>query len=395
MSLPIATYVLPLILSASLSLVIFFISVSRPSPYRIPLALLSLLIVNWSLGYSLELFSTGIEDKLFWVRIQYFSIVGIPPIWLILILQYTGRGNLVNFKTAIFLSIEPVITLVLAWTNQFHHLIWTHVGIIENQTFSMFNPQYGTWSVVNFTYIYSLILYSMFLLLRISATTFQLYRRHIYLLVAAIFAPVLGNVLYTIRVTHIDLTPIMFSVTAAIIAYGFTRHRIFDIMPLAKDTIIENMRVGVIVADSSNRIVKMNAAAIDYIGFDATGRDIEELKEYCDLDEMGRKEKEVERDGKRKFYEISVTPLFDRYKTKIGCMAFIYDITELRKALEKEKEFKMRTAHYFFNPILIAKGYLEMVREKCHHEEIEKAIRAIERIENVIKNIVREGEIKE
>ena len=66
------------------------------------------------------------------------------------------------------------------------------------------------------------------------------------------------------------------------------------------------------------------------------------------------------------------------------------------KALEKEREFKLRAAHYFFNPICIAKGFLELAKEeKDGKNKIDKAIKAIERIEKVVENITQKGEIKE
>ncbi|MBC7128776.1 MAG: PAS domain S-box protein [Thermoplasmatales archaeon] len=81
------------------------------------------------------------------------------------------------------------------------------------------------------------------------------------------------------------------------------------------------------------------------------------------------------------------------------------DITErkvaeevLKEALEKEREFKLKTAHYFFNPTTIAKGYISLVIEETENEKrkkLEKALHAIDRIEKVIKNIITTGEVKE
>jgi len=225
----------------------------------------------------------------------------------------------------------------------------------------------------------------------------------------------IGNIMYTAKITHVDLTPIMFSVTTAILAYELTHYRIFDIIPLAKDIIIENIREGIMVVDSSDVVVKMNSQAMEFIGYDATGMKVEDLDiyedlgKYCHTEKRVKEEMEIEKNGRRRFYEVLVIPLFDKYDNRVGCMLSIYDITELKeaeekvknayegvkKALDKEKEFKLKTAHYFFNPLLIAKGYLDMAKEKCRSEEIDKAINAIERIERVIKNIVKEGEIKD
>ena len=71
---------------------------------------------------------------------------------------------------------------------------------------------------------------------------------------------------------------------------------------------------------------------------------------------------------------------------------------EMKRILEEERRFKMDTAHYFFNPITIAKGYLHLAMEeapdKCKNK-IESAYHAITRVEKVVKNVTQRGEIRE
>ena len=71
---------------------------------------------------------------------------------------------------------------------------------------------------------------------------------------------------------------------------------------------------------------------------------------------------------------------------------------EMMRALEQERKFKLEAAHYFFNPIAIAKGYLDLAIEELPQEQREKlkaAHHAIERVEKVVKNVVEKGEIHE
>lgn len=70
---------------------------------------------------------------------------------------------------------------------------------------------------------------------------------------------------------------------------------------------------------------------------------------------------------------------------------------EIEKALGQEEDFKLdMMAHYFFNPICIAKGYLMLALEEKNGEiKILKAIEAINRVENVVKNVVTNRMIRE
>ncbi len=61
---------------------------------------------------------------------------------------------------------------------------------------------------------------------------------------------------------------------------------------------------------------------------------------------------------------------------------------KIEELLEKEKKMKAMVAHYFFNPIAIAKGYLQLYLESNKNEEVERALKAIDRIERVVKDII-------
>ena len=409
-------YLLPLLLSSIISFFMIVMVMRRPSPYRLPLIILMIFIMDWSLGYSMELLGNGVEEKLFWVKVEYFGIVGIPPVWLILVLQYIGKEKMVNKKNVLLLSIDPIIATVLVWTNDMHHLIWKKIEIMGGEPFSMLQMNYGIWSQIRIIYVYLIVISSIILLIHASLKSFRFYKKQSYLLVSAALAPLIGNVLYTSKITPIDLTPFGFSITGIIITWGLLRFRIFDILPMAKDVIIENMRDGIIVVDSNYRIIKINPAARKFLGgMDIVGKSVDELdgicrelSKYCKAGEEMREEVEVV-NGEKRIYEVFSLPLFDDYGNRVGCMVSIHDITEIKeaekalrsaheemkRALEKEKEFKLKTAHYFFNPLSIAEGYLNIVKEKCDHKEIHKALEAIKRIERVVKNIIQEGEIKE
>lgn len=71
---------------------------------------------------------------------------------------------------------------------------------------------------------------------------------------------------------------------------------------------------------------------------------------------------------------------------------------EMRRALEQESRFKKETAHYFFNPICIAEGYLYLAMNRVSPEEketLEKILHAVQQIEKIVKNVVGIGEIHE
>lgn len=104
----------------------------------------------------------------------------------------------------------------------------------------------------------------------------------------------------------------------------------------------------------------------------------------------------IKKDGEVRWAE-GIPSIID-YEGKIAILGNVSDITDIKRAQEKEKRFIEDTSHYFFNPITIAKGYLYLVYEESPpemQEKLEKLENAIHRIENVVRNIVCRGEIHE
>ena len=112
----------------------------------------------------------------------------------------------------------------------------------------------------------------------------------------------------------------------------------------------------------------------------------------------------VTKDGKERIVEARTVGIGKGKGARI--IGILRDMTErikaeekMKRILEQEKEFKLATAHYFFNPIAIAKGYLSLAMEKAYDEEqkekLKAAEHAIERVEKVVKNVTQKGEIYE
>jgi len=109
-----------------------------------PFSILMLAVAVWSLGYALELAGADVPTKLFWLNIEYLGIVIVPAAWFTLALQYTGRTKWLAPRLLVLLSIEPLITLVLVWTNDIHHLIHAKVGLEISSAFTVLVITRGT-----------------------------------------------------------------------------------------------------------------------------------------------------------------------------------------------------------------------------------------------------------
>ncbi len=63
-------------------------------------------------------------------------------------------------------------------------------------------------------------------------------------------------------IPYLDFTPFAFSISAVALSWDLLRFQLFEIVPIARSTVLENMEDGVIVIDARNRLIDINQAAL-------------------------------------------------------------------------------------------------------------------------------------
>jgi PAS domain S-box-containing protein len=341
-------YTLPLLIATAISAAIAIYAWRRRSASgAIPLVLLMLAVAEWSLGYTLELGSADLPAKIFWARVQYLGIVTVPTVWLAFVLQYIGREKWLARRNVVMLVIEPFVILLLIWTNDVHYLFYSSIRLDTSGSFSVLDLTYGAWFWVNAAYSYLLLLLGTFLLIQALMRSPHLYRGQAGALLVGALAPWIGNVLYVSGLSpfpHLDLTPFAFTLTGLVMAWGVFHFRLLDIVPVARDAVIENMSDVVIVLDAQNRIVDLNPAAQQAIGRAAAeiiGQPAPQvLSDWPDLVERYRGVTEahsetVLREGEaQRAFDLRISPLRNQQGRLIGRLVVLRDITERRQAEE-------------------------------------------------------------
>ncbi len=341
-------YVLPLAVGALVSVgVAVYAWRRRRLPGGAALAALMLGVAEWSLAYALLLVSQDLSTKILWSKTQWIGIVFVPLAWCTFALQYAGRQRLVTRSTLLSLSIVPLVTLALMWSNELHGAISTRVELDPTGLSPALDVEFGAWFWVHTAYSYALLLAGTAMVTR------ELFRRrHVYRLQAAallvgVLAPWLGNGLYLsglMRWAGVDLTPVFFTVTGLSLAWGVLRFRLLDVAPVARDAVFENMADGVIVIDATNRVVDANPAAERIIGRPAAsmvgqpvaetlaGRSSLLARDVSRLEANG--EITLDSDSGRRHYDLKMSPIYGRDARVMGGLVVLRDTTE-RKRMEE------------------------------------------------------------
>ncbi len=340
-----SSYSLPLLVSAALSVALAFFAWRRRTPDSAVFALLMLAVAEWSAGYALELASASQTYQLFWAKFQYLGIGTAPVLWLIYVCDYTGLTRRLPPHSLLLLLIVPAITVLLAWTNDLHFLLWSEVGQESSGSFVVLDLTHGPWFWVHTAYSYLVLLSGTVMLIRTLLRSPRPYSGQAGALLIGALAPWVGNAVYIFDLSpfpHLDLTPFAFTLTGLSLAWGASRFRLLSIVPAARDTVVEGKPDGVVVVDVQGRIVDLNPAAKRIIGFPASqvvGRPVDQvLPMWPRLVERHHGEAEMrerivlDEGGAQRTYDLSVTPLRDRRDRLIGQLAVFRDVTELERA---------------------------------------------------------------
>ncbi len=225
------------------------------------------------LGFIFELVSPNLQTKLLWDKFQWLTdsfLVTIP--FLIFSVQFTEHKlRYPRLIWGYYLS-APVLFALLLLTDSVHHLIYPDPRLSADSPF----PDL-TYSFTYVVYIYSLFylfganIFGVSLILRRAFQTYNLYRIQLWILVIGFSIPLIMSIL-TLAGVHFtpqrDSAPFSLAVGNAIVAWGLFRYRLFDIVPIARERIVENINDPVIVLDARNRVADVNKAALKMLGME-------------------------------------------------------------------------------------------------------------------------------
>ena len=327
------------------------------APGRRSLFFMLVMLAAWSFSYAMITLSSSLETKLLWLKIENIGILTVPIFWFFFALRYNGLDGWLNRYTASLFFILPGISLLFLFSEQWFHLYYASVSEVSEVGGPLMIER-GPWYAVALVYAYLVSLAAIILLIRRAVQHRNIYRRQMYALIAAALIPILANVVYQLALSflpksalHIDLTPISFMVSAVLIVIGVFGLRIFDLIPIARHTVLEYIPQMVFVVDAHDVVVDANTIAQKTLGksMDAiVGKDpLEVFQDWPDLlhhflvANESRNEIQIPGDPPRAL-EVMVTALYNSGNQLEGRVIVAHDITE-HKWLENDLTFANET----------------------------------------------------
>ena len=236
----------------------------RAAAGAVPLTVLMLAAAFWSYLYAAESIVSDLSVKVLLAKVEYLAIILLPGAWLTFAYQYTGREAGWSRQTVGLLMIEPVIVLLLVWTNSLHGLVWHDIAVFDAGPLTLLSPSHGPAFWVHVLYSYVVLLVSVIRLIPYFREAPRPHRFHTGLVLVCGLVPWVGNlgrVLGIAGFSFFDLTPVLLVFSGIGLLVGVTRYRLFDIISIAQNAAVETLRDGLVVVDLLNRVVRINPAA--------------------------------------------------------------------------------------------------------------------------------------
>lgn len=223
----------------------------------------------WSIAYGLELSSHTLDQAMLFINIEYIGIATLPLNWFLFCLNFCNKECWYKKPLNLaLLLIAPITTLVMVWTNPLHHLHYKDVRMFYEGPFPMVKIYPGTWYHIFTGYFYLLLACGCYLILSKFRNSDPIFRKQNYSVIIAAIIPWIGNITYLVGIRplgFIDLTPYAFILTTFLIFLGVYRFRLFDIVPIAREKVLELMSDGFLVLDEKHRIIDYNSSLLRFI----------------------------------------------------------------------------------------------------------------------------------
>jgi diguanylate cyclase (GGDEF)-like protein len=354
-------YLTLLIISAIASLTVGWQAWQRrKAPGSLPLAFFMAAVIEWTVALACEYVSDPLPAKIVFAKIEYLGAVASPVLLFWFALEFYTQKKLSLRPWHLAFWIVPVLTLALVSTNEVHHLIWTQIRI--RPEFSATQPVYdhGPMFWVYVAYDYLVLFSASILIIRSFIKSRYIYRRQALAMVIALPFPWLGNVLYVFHIAGQgqDFTSVGLGITGVILNWAMRRLQLFDLVPVARDLVIEWMDDVLIIFNQKQQLVDLNhaaerlltrllestspAGAPDWIG--QTPAELKtvfpQLAALFQREADGKFELSVQMDGQAVDFEARISTLTKeitlrrREREVLGRMMVLRDITDLKKARE-------------------------------------------------------------
>lgn len=354
----------------------------------------------WSVNYAFEIGFMDIEYKYLFARLEYIGIAFIPVAWFLFAAEYSGIARQFARKYEKVLYLVPTIAILLMLTNNIHGLHFGAYYLDYSEDFPLLILEHGPFFWIFYLYSFILLMLGFLFFFKQFVHLTAPYGTHAGIALTGASVPTFVNILHLADIgpfEFLDPTPFSLGISGLILYWGTIKHEFLNIIPVARENVIESMKDGYIVVDISNSIIDINKAALELAGKarkEVIGKNFDDIFGE-EVDILGSapegnfdREISLKSGSELKFFTISISPLITRDDVE-GKLVMIHDITEKYRYQEALKQANMKinlmsniTRHDILNQVNVLSGYSLLISEKLPPD-----VREDPRISKYLRNL--------
>lgn len=284
--------------------------------------------------------------------INFENYIYIGTCFLPVCILFTGKiFSNPNYKLKridLFTLIIPITSLIILWTNNFHHLFY------KVYSTNISKCVYGNWLIIHNIYSYTLLLIGIIYIIKASGKTSGFFSKQSLLIIAGMSIPIVVNVLGTFKIIPMSvfITPISFAFAMVFFALAIFKFKFLGIAPIALRTVVNRMSDSYIILNENYVVIDFNNTFLNIFKLKDEnirdkniikflehhqdyGVDIAEFKQYLNS-VKGRTETVSFEQGIlpfNKFFTVEINNIMDK-NNFLGILILFKDITQHKQDIQ-------------------------------------------------------------
>ena len=247
-------YLVSMILAEILILfLVYFISKQKKGQIKVAFTIFLLCLAEWTFCLILQLLMQNTSiDPFFFEKMSAFGAFFAPVSFFFLGKIFSQTK--IKFKWSyLLLFIIPVCSLILALTNDYHHIFVEHYSIKVEDTV------WGPYFTIHSVYTFALYVVGIFYFLRYSVKNSGFFSKQSIFIIIGTIVPLVINLLGLFGIPMpVYITPLSFTVTILCYSLAIFKYQFLRATPIALQKIVDRISDSYIVLNDDNIIIDFN-----------------------------------------------------------------------------------------------------------------------------------------
>lgn len=195
----------------------------------------------------------------------YINTCLLPVIFLLLSISFTDTKFKFN-KKYFLLFIVPIISLLILWTNDLHHLFFVKYSI------NMEKGILGSYFYIHSLYTYLLLFIGIIKLAKYSIKNSGFFSKQSILIIIGSLISIVINILGTLGIIKMSIyvTPMTFAIAFLFYALAIFKFDFLKVAPIALQRVVDIMSDGYIIVNDEQTITDFNRTFLDLFSLKAS-----------------------------------------------------------------------------------------------------------------------------